>query len=238
MIEGVPLSEFASAASAFATILLAILTAGYVILTKRLVDETRKSRQDEINRARERREQEKLKLRRAINKEIRSGIMVLQELGQVADFNRLSDEIDIPDSIERDTLDTNSGNLTLIDQPLYSLIPRTVYENNSGDLGLLSDVEVELIVEYYSLADVLTALYEPDMQHMTVNREKARERINSNFSDLSFFDDDLVDQMMDGLPFDENSEISYYSLSVHMLQTSGSWASGAIKEMIEQQSGD
>lgn len=185
------LNEYASFASAGATILLVLLTGRYVILTENLVEQTRKSRKEEAERAQSERERRKRKLRLAIKKEIETGGMMLED----------------------GPLTPTLGNNNLLDQSPYDLMPTTVYDNNAGNIGTLSSPEVGFIVAYYSVLEVLSALYQPDMAEFMVPRTEVRELLEENFSDINQLSDtDLIEEVVQQLPFNENGEVAFTSL--------------------------
>lgn len=127
-----PAGQIASAAAAFATILLVSLTASYAAQTRELVDENRQYRKQE--------KKEREKDRRRNLDSLRRGLY--QEIRQVQYYEKLAEEYNISQSI--------SGFVT----------PTTVYEMNAGDIGYLTDEEIDNIVEFYTRIEQVEELME------------------------------------------------------------------------------
>lgn len=114
--------QLATVASAFATVLLVSLTAGYAKQTQHLVEETQRDREQREEMEKRQRKQELDLLRRGLRKEI----------GMVQYFDQLAEEYQAGQS------------------PTGIDAPRTIYEQNASKIGYLSEEEVDHIVEYYT----------------------------------------------------------------------------------------
>jgi uncharacterized membrane protein len=121
--------QLAGVAAAFATLLLVSLTAQYAEQTQQLVEENRKTRIESIEQRRKRRTRELKALRRALKEEI-----------QKVQFDDLAEDYAISMSIN----------------PVFA--SSTVYEENAAKIGLLTDEEVDYIVEYYTRLDLVEGL--------------------------------------------------------------------------------
>lgn len=119
--------SYASVISGLSTIGLVIITFWYAIQTRRMASEMERSRNEEEKHREKQRELELEKLRRALLREIEAveGVSTLAK-----NYN-----------------------------PNYSLytriFPSTIYDNNSKDIGLLNSTEIEAVVEYYTLVDLV-----------------------------------------------------------------------------------
>ena len=114
--------QLAAVASAFATILLVSLTAQYAIQTQQLVEETKADR--------EMRKEEREKEYKREVQSLRRGLK--EEIGKVRYYEDLAENYQVGVSVEG------------------IAAPSTIYESNADMIGLLSDDEVDLIVEYYT----------------------------------------------------------------------------------------
>jgi len=121
-----------TAASAFITILLVLITARYVEQTRELVEETRRQRKQEEAAREEANKREVRSLRIALRQEI-AGIEGYRELAQSYETTRSVLDLDVP---------------------------TTIYESNADDIGLLSEPEISAIVEYYAQVDQVQSLLE------------------------------------------------------------------------------
>ncbi len=65
--------------------------------------------------------------------------------------------------------------------PLNNPFDRTIYENNSSELGLLKDKEIELIVKYYIGVNILNELFESIKDQYRKNQE-VREDTENKFT--------------------------------------------------------
>lgn len=129
-------SFYASVVSGVATIGLVLITLWYAIQTRRMATEMERSREDEIRHREEEHQFELKKLRKAL----------LREIQAVEDIDEIAENYDASYS-------------------LYTrLVPSTIYENNSKDIGLLTSDEVETIVDYYTIVDLLN-------DHLSVQRK-------------------------------------------------------------------
>jgi hypothetical protein len=122
--------NFASVASAFATIILVSLTAQYAKQTRELVNESQKNREIELSERRREENRQIVSLRRAL----------LEEIGKVQYFGEMAESY------------------TTGTSPLGITAPTTVYENNADKIGLLTEEEIDHIVEYYSRLDQIHRL--------------------------------------------------------------------------------
>lgn len=115
-------SQLSSLAAALATILLVSLTAQYAEQTQKLVEENKKDRELRRNERQEDRNRELDSLRRALR----------EEIGKVQYFDDLREDY----------------------RPSQSVVgiasPSTIYESNASKIGLLTDDEIDNIVEYYT----------------------------------------------------------------------------------------
>jgi len=115
-------SQLAALASAFATILLVSLTAQYAMLTQQLVEESEKSRIQRKKELENDREREVRMLRRSLH----------EEIGKIENLEEYAKEYQVGKSVAKLSA------------------PTTIYQTNSGEIGLLSDDEINYIVEYYT----------------------------------------------------------------------------------------
>lgn len=119
--------QLASVASAFATILLVTLTAQYAKQTQQLVDESRKTREYQLKEQKFERDRELDSLRRAL----------YAEINEVKNIDEFAESYDVSKS------------------PIGLPVPSTIYETNAAKVGLLTDNEVECVVEYYSRVEAI-----------------------------------------------------------------------------------
>lgn len=124
-------SQLAALASAFATILLVSLTAQYASLTQELVNESEKSRRQRKDERGTERQREVRALRRALH----------QEIQKIEGFDTLAEEYQASRSVMR----LNA--------------PMTIYQSNSEKIGLLSNEEIDSIVEYYTRLEHLEEMF-------------------------------------------------------------------------------
>lgn len=128
--------QLAAVASAFATILLASLTAQYAQMTQRLAKEAESDREQRKEFRREEQRREIRSLRRGLH----------EEIGKVGNYDKYVDRYETGMSIF----------------PIPA--PNTVYESNANNIGLLEDEEVDLIVEYYTRLDHIQSELETQRQ--------------------------------------------------------------------------
>lgn len=124
--------QIAGVASALATILLVSLTAQYASLTQELVEETRRSRKKELEERELERQREVSSLRNALYKEIE----------KVEYFEDLAENYEVHRSIDRFPA------------------PSIIYETNGGKIGLLTEDEIDFIIEYYTRLNRVEELME------------------------------------------------------------------------------
>lgn len=115
-------SSYTTFTSGLATVLLVGLTGWYAVQTRRMVTETRQSREQEQEEYERRRRREITSLRRALYEEIRA----------IRGLDEFADEYEPSKSV--------AG----------FQVPTAVYRANAQKLGLLSEEEADLVVEYYS----------------------------------------------------------------------------------------
>lgn len=135
-----PAGQISSIASALATILLVALTAQYAALTRELVKENQEAREQRKEERQREREREIRKLRRSL----------YQEIGKIGNIEDWSQEYEVGNSL------------------LGFPAPQTVYKTNAGDIGLLTEEEIDYIVEYYSRLDMVQDLLRVQKQVDTV----------------------------------------------------------------------
>lgn len=125
-------SQLATVVSAFVTILLVLITAQYAEQTRNLVEESRQTREQnqEFREARHERELRSLR------------IALREEIGKVQYYNQLAEDYEST----RSMLDIDA--------------PDTVYKSNAGDIGLLTEEEVDAVVEYYTRLQQIQATME------------------------------------------------------------------------------
>jgi len=114
--------QIASICAAFATVLLASLTAQYADQTEKLVSETEKDRQSRLKAKEKENEREVQALRRAL----------YEEIYKIQYFESLTENYSVGNSV------------------LGIATPNKIYESNTSKIGLLSDEEIDSIVEYYT----------------------------------------------------------------------------------------
>lgn len=128
--------QLASLAAALATILLVSLTAQYAEQTQKLVEESKRDREQRKKERQQDREREVDSLRRAL----------LEEIGKIEYFEDLIDDY----------------------HPGVSLFgiaaPSTIYESNAADIGLLTDREIDNVVEYYTRLERVSEAMEAQKQ--------------------------------------------------------------------------
>lgn len=120
-------SAYASVAGGLATVTLVSLTGWYALETRRLVKESEKAREEERKRRDEEHEREKDKLRRSL----------LNEIQAMENLDELAREYTPNHSLYR------------------QLVPSDVYQSNTRDIGLLTPEEIEAVVEYYTMAEIV-----------------------------------------------------------------------------------
>ena len=124
--------QLASITVALATILLVSLTSQYAEQTKELVSESKQDRKQR-KQTREREKQTELdSLRRAL----------YEEINKVEYFDELAEEYSVGHSV------------------LGVHTPTTIYESNAPQIGLLTEEEVDPVVEYYTRLERLPDLLE------------------------------------------------------------------------------
>jgi hypothetical protein len=129
--EGPTVAEsLASIVSGISSLLLIGLTGWYVVETRKMVGETRQARIDD-QQARQREKQEKKENLR---------IALYEEIGKIQYIDDLQENYSIGYSA------------------IDFLVPRTVYEANSDELGRLSAEEVSLVVEFYTRAEEVESM--------------------------------------------------------------------------------
>lgn len=148
-------SLWASIVAGLATVGLVIVTIGYVAYTRRLVEVTEQSRREERVHREKMAERDINSLRKSILKEIQA----MEGLHQLA--RNYSPGVSV----------------------YQELIPSEVYEANSSDIGLLTDDELEAIIEYYTLASIVNDLLAVQRRHDT---EYGRDFFENLFYYLGF----------------------------------------------------
>jgi hypothetical protein len=133
-------SLWASVVSGMATLGLVFVTLFYVFYTRKLVNVMQESQHEEKEFREKRRRQELDKLRKAL----------LQEIQSIEGLNELS----------RKYQPGHSG--------FTQLVPSTVYESNSSNIGLLTEKEIEAVVEFYTVAEIVN-------DHLAVQRDMDTE---------------------------------------------------------------
>ena len=108
--------------SAIATILLVSLTGEYAEMTSALVRETKESREQDSKQVEQEQKRELKSLRRALYQEI-GKVNYFEDLAKTYDASRAANGI---------------------------AAPRSVYESNTDKIGLLTDDEIDYIIEYYT----------------------------------------------------------------------------------------
>lgn len=116
-------ADIATFASAFATFALVLITAAYAFSTWKLVQETKDAREQEIEIREQQVESQKRKLRRALKKEVEMGTAWADE------------------KIEEQNFSTAQASF-----------PTYVFESNTQDLGLLTDREMMILLNFYNNA--------------------------------------------------------------------------------------
>lgn len=124
--------QLSSIVAALATVLLVSLTSQYAEQTERLVQENQNDRQFRKDERELDRQRELDSLRRAL----------YEEIGEVAYFEALAEKYEIGTSAVG--VATSS----------------TIYESNAAKIGLLTDEEIDYVVEYYTRLDRVTELME------------------------------------------------------------------------------
>ncbi len=86
--------------------------------------------------------------------------------------------------------------------PLNNPFDRTIYENNSSELGLLKDKEIELIVKYYIGVNILNELFESIKDQYRKDqevREDTKEKFLENLKGLMEIREKAVDEIKENL---------------------------------------
>lgn len=136
--------RIAAVASAFATILLVSLTAQYAQLTQALVRESRRTREEELRQRNEEKRRELNSLRRALK----------EEIGTVAYLEHMAEEYSPGQSVSD------------------FVAPTTVYEANTDKIGMLTDKEIDLIVEFYTRVELVEDLHKVQRDlHTTIGED-------------------------------------------------------------------
>lgn len=117
-------NSYAQFLGGFGTIGLILLTGWYAYQTRRMVNQQWRMHEEEIEHRRERQLKEENALRRALK----------EEIGKVAYLDEFAEKY-------------SRGHSRLED-----IIPKEVYESNGQQLGLLTEQEVDVVVEYYTRA--------------------------------------------------------------------------------------
>lgn len=113
--------QIAAMASVFATILLVSLTSQYAAQTRELVEESKQAREQEQQSREHDRQREVDTLRRGL----------LNEISSIENIDQFSDQYEVSHSI-------------------YEFgAPTTIYEQNADKIGLLTENEIEHVIEYY-----------------------------------------------------------------------------------------
>lgn len=128
-----PASTFADIGSAFATIMLAALTGIYVVATKRLVQESQRSREHQEEMYSEEKNDEREHVRKALR----------TELGQI-DYVE-----DLVEHWETEGYIPTEKKIPKESIPPAEHIPTRVFEAHIDDLGVLENEEATNILEYY-----------------------------------------------------------------------------------------
>lgn len=130
-------TAFGGVLSGLGTIGLFILTAWYAAETRRMASETEKSRKQERERRKQEEEKELNSLRRAL----------LNEINKIRYFDELAENYGVGTS------------------SLSFVAPTVVYEENAGKVGLLTEKEVDAIVEFYTRVYQIEDLLEFQKEH-------------------------------------------------------------------------
>ncbi|NUC72517.1 hypothetical protein HTZ84_09385 [Haloterrigena sp. SYSU A558-1] len=130
-------SDYASFASGLATVILVVITGFYAVQTKKQANSAERAREQRNYQQKMDRFRKKQSLRKAIK-----------------------EEIDRTANIDGD------GSEDLI-AGMRHPVPRNIYNENTDSIGLLSDEEVEAIVEYYNVASTIE-----EISHMHRNTDE------------------------------------------------------------------
>jgi hypothetical protein len=114
------------------TIGLIILTGWYAYQTRQMVSQQRQAHKEDLAVRRKRRRREVNGLRRAL----------VEEIGKIGYLEELADNY-------------HSGY-----SHLNPIVPKTIYRTKGSDLGLLTEDEIDVVVEYYTRAQEVETLME------------------------------------------------------------------------------
>lgn len=120
-------TSYASFTSGLSTVLLVLLTGWYALHTRSMVDETRRSREEDQRENERRRRCELDSLRRAL----------YEEISKIEGLTEYADDYQVASSL---------GGFPA---------PTTIYRRNAGKIGLLTDEETDAIVEYYARVEII-----------------------------------------------------------------------------------
>lgn len=120
-------STYASFASGIATVLLVVLTGWYAVETRKMVHKTEQARKDEKEFREETRKRDLNKLRRAL----------IEEIGSIDDLDALAEDYSIGHSFYE------------------QITPSKVYETNANEIGALTTEEIEAVVRYYTIGEIV-----------------------------------------------------------------------------------
>jgi len=120
-------SAYSSFASGIATVILVLLTGFYAYQTKIQAKAAKEARNDRERMRREKRQAKQDTIRKSI----------LHEIESTVDITGVSEDT-VEMVVEMD-----------------DIVPKRIYENNTENLGLLSEEEINKIVEYYNTAALI-----------------------------------------------------------------------------------
>jgi len=134
ILAGLAIADIISATilGGYATVLLVLVNLVVLSQNQNLITESRKSRQAEEDRYREQQATELQTLRQSL----------LAEIQAAENLDKYAESYSVNSSVVSD------------------LFPRTVYEENAGNLGRLSTEERDVVIQYYSKAKLIEASIE------------------------------------------------------------------------------
>jgi hypothetical protein len=154
-------ATYAQFVGGFGTIGLILLTGWYSYHTRRMVDQQWQMHKEEVEDRRERRQNEVNALRRALK----------EEIGKIGYLDKLA--VDYNRSHSR----------------LGTIVPKDVYNSNGHKLGLLSEGEVDVVVEYYTRAREVENL-------MEIQREEHTTAGTDRLMEIFYISENLLDKAL------------------------------------------
>ncbi|MFC5367228.1 hypothetical protein [Salinirubrum litoreum] len=119
--------EYATFVSGSATVVLVVLTGWYTVETRRMARETEIARQEEKEWRKKKDEMSRDKLRRGLLGEVR----------------------------RTEGLDSFAEEYSPFMSYAGDIIPRTVYSQNAGEIGKLTEEEISIVVDYYTQVQMI-----------------------------------------------------------------------------------